>query len=95
MKTSGHHFAGVAVLPGPAVVADALVGAHAVAVGTVLAAGNVAVGTLPALQAVAFKGSIAGAVNAPWEQSYKKFYARNLRVFIISSSVCPRQLSPA
>jgi hypothetical protein len=89
VKTSGPSLASVAVLAEPAVVADALVGLQAVAVGAVVAARNVAVGPLPAVHAVAFKGSIARAVNAPWAQSYKTFYARNLRVFIISSSVCP------
>ncbi len=73
MKTSGHHFAGVAVLPGPAVVADALVGAHAVAVGAVLAARNVAVGTLPALLAVTFESVNTRAVVASWPKVIKLF----------------------
>jgi len=64
VETSGHLLAGVAVMPGPAIVADALIGAQTNAVGAVGANWSVAVGPLPAVIAVAFEGISTRAVIA-------------------------------
>lgn len=64
VETSGHGFAGIAVVTGPPVVADAFVGIDTLAVGAVVAAWNVAVGSLPTVLAVALEGVRAATVIA-------------------------------
>jgi hypothetical protein len=61
---SRHLLADVAAVSRPSVVANALIGTDAVAVGAVGTAGYVAVGALPSLFAVALESVIAGAMVA-------------------------------
>ena len=64
VETSGHLFAEVAVIPRPAVAADAFMGTDADAVGAVGANWGITVGSLPPTFTVAFKGISTRAMIA-------------------------------